>query len=82
MTITNAIKKIEAKTQTEVIKIHGVFTAPYNDRVIEFTQNGRDDDVATIRVRYPHDNDDSMSDYSAGAFFDNLSQAIRFCEGR
>lgn len=82
MTLTNAIKKLEAKTQTEVIKLHNVYQVPFNDRVIEITQNGHDDEVATIRVRRPNDHDDSMSDYSAGAFFNNLSQAIRFCEGR
>ncbi len=82
MTLTNAIKKLEAKTQTEVVKLGGAYQVPYNDRIIEVTKNGRDDLVATIRVRRPNDHDDSMSDYSAGAFFNNLSQAIRFCEGR
>jgi hypothetical protein len=82
MTLTNGIKKLEAATQTEVIKLNGVYQVPYRERIIEMTKNGRDDLIATIRVRRPNDHDDSMSDYSAGAFFNNLSQAIRFCEGR
>lgn len=80
MTLTNAIKKM-GKFGT-VKHEYNNYSVGYNDRIIEVTQNGRDDDVATIRVRRANDHDDSTSDYSAGAFFDNLNQAVRFCEGR
>lgn len=44
--------------------------------VIDFTRNGGEDYVATIRVRRDNDHDDSQSDYCAGVWCDTLKRAI------
>jgi len=77
MKITNAIKKLE-KAGFEVINYGKKFSARRSNDIIEFHQNGGgSDQVICIRVRSANDHDDSMTDYSAGVFCDNISQAIR-----
>ena len=45
--------------------------------IIRVNGNGGRDAVATINVRRVNDNDDIMTDYFAGSYYDNISQAIR-----
>ena len=84
MKLSNAIKKL--KKVAGNIQIHErtdgtpwMATARFGSWLVEFLANGRwhdDADITCIRVRKQNDLDDSMSDYSAGSFRDNLKQAI------
>ncbi len=40
--------------------------------------NPGDDDVISIRERRLNDHDDIMTDYFAGCYWDNISQALRY----
>ena len=77
MKVTNAIKKLE-KAGFEVIKDAARYSARRKNDIIEFIQNGGGSDQAIcIRIMSANDHDDMMTDYSAGTYCDNLSQAIR-----
>tara|TARA_R110002153_G_scaffold100777_2_gene236814 strand:+ start:1434 stop:1676 length:243 start_codon:yes stop_codon:yes gene_type:complete len=77
MKITNAIKKLQ-KAGFEVINDGSRFSASRESNIIEFIQNGGGSDQAIcIRVMSADDQDDVMTDYSAGTYCDNISQAIR-----
>ena len=78
MKITNAIKKLE-KAGFKVEKADMHYRAVKEDcrRLIEFCKNGREDSVTCIRVRRKGDIDDIYTDYHAGFFVDNISQAIK-----
>lgn len=78
MKIINAIKKLE-KAGFKVSKDGSQHTGVKSglDYIIEFYQNGREDSLACINVRRPDDLSDAMTDYSAGTFCDNITQAIR-----
>lgn len=78
MKLSNAIKKL-AK-HGEVKQNGSVFWVSKNGERVEFMRNGKiedDYDIVCIRVCGDNDKDDSMIDYSAGVWCDNLSQAIR-----
>lgn len=74
MQTTNAIKKL-SKAGFSVAQSGNRYSAKIGCNVIEFHQ--QDGEIICIRVRSANDHDDVMSDYSAGVFCDNLSQAIR-----
>lgn len=77
MKVTNAIKKLE-KAGFAVIKDSARYSARRKNDIIEFMQNGGGSDQAIcIRIMSANDHDDMMTDYSAGTWCDNLSQAIR-----
>jgi hypothetical protein len=78
MTIANATKKL-IKAGFIVLNVSGSFTAAHKDsaRVIEFHRNGGSDNVTCIRSRRISDKDDAMSDYFAGSWHDNITQAMR-----
>ena len=77
MKITNAIKKLE-KAGFEVINEGSRYSARRENDIVEFIQNGGGSDQAIcIRIMSADDQDDMMTDYSAGTYCDNLSQAIR-----
>lgn len=74
MQISNAIKKLTK--EGFVVNQNGIFfSAVGNRRVISFIQ--QNDRISCINVRSHNDKDDVASDYTAGVFCDNLSQAIR-----
>lgn len=77
----NAIKKLENIGARVAVKGNQV-TGYIKNYLVELTVQHEDREVMIIRVRRANDIDDSMTDYSAGSFFDNLSQALRFVEGR
>lgn len=79
MLVVNAIKKLE-KVSSRVTTTGRQITAEVNNYLVELTT--QDNEVSVIRVRRATDIDDPMSDYSAGSFFDNLNQVLRFVEGR
>lgn len=78
MKLTNAIKKVEKIGQ--VIQSGQRFSVQKGNEVLEFLANGKiekDTNITCIRVRRIKDQDDAMSDYCAGVWCDNISQAIR-----
>jgi Fe2+ or Zn2+ uptake regulation protein len=80
MTIKNAIKKLE-KAGFTVEHNHGYHATKQGcGEVIDFHQNGREDYVTCIRVRAAWDKDEIQTDYCAGVFVDNISQAIRIAD--
>jgi hypothetical protein len=77
MTVANAVKKL-AKSGFEVTGSDMRFSGRNGLRVVEFSRVQCDSDsIGCIKVRYANDNDDAQSDYSAGVWCDNISQAIR-----
>ena len=77
MKITNAIKKLE-KAGFKINKSGGLYSAKRGSDIINFRKNGGDSDqVICIRVRSECDQDDQMTDYFAGVFCNNITQAIR-----
>jgi hypothetical protein len=77
MKIQNAIKKIEKMTGEKVREKNGFYGIIKNGRELSFMKNGGDDSAICFRTRGLNDVDDSNSDYFAGVFWDNCSQAIR-----
>ena len=74
MKTINAIKKLE-KSGFQVVQTGNRCTAQGNQHVIGFfNQSGNS---TCINVRNQIDRDDSMSDYSAGVFCNNITQAIK-----
>lgn len=78
MTIANATKKLN-KAGFTVNTVGNILQAVHasTQYVIEFFQNGREDSICCINVRHVSDHHDSQSDYCAGSFADNITQAIR-----
>jgi hypothetical protein len=78
MTTTNAAKKL-TKAGFTVSEIKGSFQAshPATAYIIEYIRNGGSDNIICINVRTTNDKDDSMTDYFAGTWVDNITQAIR-----
>lgn len=78
MTLKRALNKLGKVT---TVKNNGnLYWGVINNTVVEFIVNGKhedDNDIMCIRVRGCNDKDDFMTDYCAGVWCDNLSQAIR-----
>jgi hypothetical protein len=81
MTLQNAIKKLN-KNGFAVESVGNMFSAAIENGkdVIEFFRNGGSEEVTCISVRRKDDESDSMRDYCAGCFVDNISQAIRIAQ--
>jgi hypothetical protein len=87
MKLENAIKKVKKEGfNVEVVENWHTkqpymirATHPAHNRLIEFHCNGvwkMDNNITCIRARKPHDFDEMQSDYFAGSFYRNLTQAI------
>jgi hypothetical protein len=74
METQNAIKKL-AKAGFEVKQTGNRYFAQAGRNIISFFEQSGS--VICINVRSSNDQDDAQSDYSAGVFCDNLTQAIR-----
>ena len=74
MQATNAIKKL-TKAGFQVSQNGNRYNATANGQVIRFI--GQLDRIICINVRSENDHDDAMTDYSAGVYCDNITQAIR-----
>lgn len=73
MTTTNAMKKLAKFGDVE--KSGRMYWVHNHNEVVSFLDiNG---DTACINVRNQSDVSDSMTDYHAGVYCDNISQAIR-----
>lgn len=75
MKLTNAIKKLEK--YAKVTKDGIFYQAKKNGKVIEFVDNGGMGTITAIKVRRDDDHNDSMSDYTAGCFYNTLGSAIK-----
>ena len=79
MKYSSAIKKL-IKNGFEVKEDDGQVWATKDNQEIDFFCNGKfsqDGNICCIRVRSVNDKDDPYTDYCAGVFANNLSQAIR-----
>jgi hypothetical protein len=74
MQTTNAINKLE-KAGFSIVSNGNRYQARLGRSVIGFYN--QDDKINCINVRDMCDVDDAQSDYSAGVFCDNLTQAIK-----
>jgi len=79
MNIQNAIKKIEKFTGLKVQKNdNNMYWVTGKEREISFIKNGGESQEAIcIKVRRKNDYNDSQSDYFAGFFVDNITQALK-----
>ena len=80
MTTATAIKKLE-KNGFKVTQNpnNGQFHSAKKEgskTLVEFTRNGREDEVSCIGIRDENDHSDSMTDYCATIFCRSLKQAI------
>ena len=80
MTTEKAIAKIEKNLKVKVQKDGQLYSAIYKNEVLSFYQNGRSNEITCINTARVGDVSDSMTDYHAGVFHDNISQAIRFIQ--
>ena len=79
MKISNAIKKLEkAGYKVSSCDERFRFWAENGKDIISFFNQG--DSVRCINARSKGDEHDPMTDYSAGVYCDNISQAISVCE--
>jgi len=78
MKIQNAINKLN-KAGFKVNQNGIWFTAQKEGclYVVEFRRNGNSEDATGISYRHDSDHSDSMRDYCASFFCDNLTRAIR-----
>jgi hypothetical protein len=77
MKLQNAVKKLE-KAGFKV-KTNDNFVSAKKEghrRLVEFFVQ-RDDEVTCLGIRHEDDKSDSMSDYCATLFCDNITQAIK-----
>ena len=74
MKIENAIKKLSKLGNVEKNK-NGQHWIKFNNHVISFWV--QDGNVHCINCRHENDINDTQSDYFAGIYCDNISEAIR-----
>ena len=81
MQVQNAVKKLEKAGFTVSSQSPNAFRAYKGGRSeINFRKNGGDStEVVCIEVRTVGAKDDSMTDYFAGTWCDNITQAIKIC---
>lgn len=80
MTLTNAIKKAEKITGQKAIVKGQFYTFTFLGSTIQFAKNGQANEVTNIYTKKIGLQDDLTTDYFAGTFHDNLSQAFNFLE--
>ncbi len=82
MTLQNAIKKLQNNgfrvTEDENSGVYNRNFKAINPQYRTYLEIlSQDGEVCIIDLRTPGHDDDSMTDYHAGTFCDNISQAIR-----
>jgi hypothetical protein len=83
MTLSKTIQKAEKLSQTKIIVYGNLHFVNYRGYRISFYPNGRiADDVEATNFYTKRDDlrDDYNSDYFAGTFHDNITQAFRFID--
>lgn len=79
-TLTNTIKKAEKITGQTVRVEGGFYCFDYKGYSISFFRNGTGDEATNFYTRCHGMQDDHQTDYFAGTFHDNVTQAFRFVE--
>ena len=74
MTIKNAIKKAERMIGEKVEEKNGEFIIKKNKKELSCIKSG--EEAMCFRTRGLNDHDNINTDYFAGVFWDNLTQAI------
>ena len=80
MTIQNAIKKGEKITGEKVTITGSINFWNYKGYTVSFHKNGMYEDSCCFYTRKDGMEDDHYSDYFAGTFHDNLTQAFKFID--
>lgn len=78
MKLSNAVKKIEKLGK--VIICGQQYSVQVGNQVLSFMANGRIDEntnICAVNLRWISDESDVYSDYCAGTFYPNISQAIK-----
>jgi hypothetical protein len=79
-TLTNTIKKANKVTGQEP-KMDGMFyTYLYKGYEVSFAKNGSSDYATNFYTKRANLKDDIYTDYFAGTFHDNISQAFKFVD--
>ncbi len=80
MKIANAVKKLEKASGKKVEKDErsNEYYVIIKKKVVSFMKNGMSDDAVCFYVRNENLHDDIQTDYFAGSFFRNLTQAINY----
>jgi hypothetical protein len=78
MKMINAIKKLN-KAGFQISEKNDIFYAKKEgcENIIEFFRSGTSEIVASIRCLHENAQDDTMSDYWAGSWCENITQAIK-----
>ena len=86
MTTKKAEKKLEKLTGKKVTVQNGRRSVRLNNGyIISFSNNGKETETSEavcFHTRRETDVSDSMTDYFAGTFHDNLTQAVKFVINR
>jgi hypothetical protein len=83
MTLTKTIEKAEKISGSKIQKSGHLFFVDYKGYTVSFFPNGRLEDGVEATNFYTKRidlKDDFNSDYFAGTFHDNISQAFRFID--
>lgn len=78
MTVLNAVKKVVKTINVNPIIKNGMYSFTYNGQILSFFKNGSYDEITCIKTRRIGDESDAMSDYHAGCFHENITQALKF----
>lgn len=79
-TLTNTIKKANKVTNSTPVVEGQFYNYLYKGYVVSFAKNGSEDQATNFYTKRSNLNDDMQSDYFAGTFHDNISQAFRFVD--
>jgi hypothetical protein len=78
MTISNAIAKISKKTNSNPTVKGQEYSFTFGRYILSFYQNGRYDEITCINTRRIGDESNSMVDYHAGTYHDNITRALKY----
>jgi hypothetical protein len=79
-TLTNTIKRANKATNSKPQKSGQFYTYNYKGYELSFAQNGSSDEATCFYTKRANLKDDITTDYFAGTFHDNVSQAIKFID--
>jgi len=78
MKLQTAIKKATKATGSQPNKNGIFYSFEFNNKILEFSKNGREEEITCISTRSKGDNADSMTDYFPNIWHNNLTQALKF----
>jgi hypothetical protein len=78
MKLQSAINKAAKAAKSEPTKNGMFYTFEFNNQLLQFSKNGRYEEITCISTRKKGQEDDVMTDYFCGTYHDNLSKALKF----